>query len=359
MFKDTSKITMWYVWMITYLCRNVTIVRGVSYHLPGSWISQDLKIRFWLQVESYISDLRLSEFIWLWSVRRPLSEQYKIRWAFFASIDWIQFLPRQGNNSQKWPTATVTVMANRDGNCDGWRWRMLQWPMARATATTTLMADGNATERAAAMVNGARNGNGWRRRQWAMAMAMVMVMESVTTTEMVMAIAMATEMVRVTTTKAGLPLHVPAMCSAMTGATPCLHPHGHNGKCIHQCCVMGVTLLRVFPPFQGGGFLTAHHGLFFSVYWTTLCLPPALFRRSRTLSAHWRSTSSTPPRPPSAYWQSTPALIALFVKVSPDRACNDYNLTFCVDVKWQISQQTSLFPKLLLCHWQITPLSFW
>ncbi len=34
-------------------------------------------------------------------------------------------------------------------------------------------------------------------------------------------------------------------------------------------------------------------------------------------------------------------------------------LIFCVDVKWQISQQTSLFPKLVLCHWQITPLSFW
>ncbi len=34
-------------------------------------------------------------------------------------------------------------------------------------------------------------------------------------------------------------------------------------------------------------------------------------------------------------------------------------LLFCVDVKWQISQQTSLFPKLLLRHWQITPLSFW
>ncbi len=34
-------------------------------------------------------------------------------------------------------------------------------------------------------------------------------------------------------------------------------------------------------------------------------------------------------------------------------------LLFCVDVKWQISQQLSLFPKLLLCHWQITPLSFW
>ncbi len=96
-----------------------------------------------------------------------------------------------------------------------------------------------------------------------------------------------------------------------------------------------------------------------SVYWTTLSSPPTLFRRSRTLLAYWHSTSSTPPRTPSAYWRSTPAPIALFVKVSLGRACNDYNLNFCVDVKWQISQQPSLFPKLLLCHWQITPLSFW
>jgi hypothetical protein len=32
---------------------------------------------------------------------------------------------------------------------------------------------------------------------------------------------------------------------------------------------MGVTLLSVFAPLQGGGFLTAHHGLFF-VYFLQL-----------------------------------------------------------------------------------------
>ena len=100
-------------------------------------------------------------------------------------------------------------------------------------------------------------------------MAMAMVMESATKTEMVTVIEMATAMARVTMTKAGLPPHVPAMCSAMAGATPCLHPHGHKGKCIHQHCVMGVTLLRVFAPLQGGGLLTAHHGLFF-VYFLQL-----------------------------------------------------------------------------------------
>ncbi len=32
---------------------------------------------------------------------------------------------------------------------------------------------------------------------------------------------------------------------------------------------MGVTLLRVFPPSQGGGFPTANHGWFFCLFFTT------------------------------------------------------------------------------------------
>jgi hypothetical protein len=98
--------------------------------------------------------------------------------------------------------------------------------MARVTATMTAMADGNATETVVVMVDGDRSSNGQQRWQWAIAMAMVM--ELAMTTEMAMAIAMATATARVTMTKAGLPLHVPAMCSAMAGATPCLHPHGHK-----------------------------------------------------------------------------------------------------------------------------------
>jgi hypothetical protein len=117
------------------------------------------------------------------------------------------------------------------------------------------------------MVDGAPNGNGRRRQRWAIAMAMVT--ESATATKMEVVIAMVTAMARATMAKGGLPLHVPAMCSAVAGATPCLHPHGHKGKCIHQHCVMGVTLLRVLAPFQGGGFLTAHHGFFFCLLFTT------------------------------------------------------------------------------------------
>jgi hypothetical protein len=153
------------------------------------------------------------------------------------------------------------------------------------------MADGNATEMAAAMVHGDRsNGPRQRQRQWAIATATMtaLAMES----ESEMATAMAKEMATARATmKEGLPLHVAAMHSAFGWATPCLHPHGHKGKFIHQRCIMGVTLLRVFAPFQGGGFLTANHGLFFCLLFTTtvqfteqpsVC-PPTLFRRSRTL----------------------------------------------------------------------------
>jgi hypothetical protein len=55
------------------------------------------------------------------------------------------------------------VMANRDGNCNGRQWRRQQWLMARAT--TTAMADGNATKMAAVMGNGDRNSNGRGQRQ--------------------------------------------------------------------------------------------------------------------------------------------------------------------------------------------------
>jgi hypothetical protein len=47
MFKDVSKIMKWYIFLLTCLCRNVTIVRGASYHLLGSQIFfRDSKIRF-------------------------------------------------------------------------------------------------------------------------------------------------------------------------------------------------------------------------------------------------------------------------------------------------------------------------
>ncbi len=121
------------------------------------------------------------------------------------------------------------------------------------------------------MVDGNCNSNGQRQRQrqWVTATATATLTESAMAKEMGKAIAMATAMGRATITKEGLPLHVPAMCSAVAGATPCLHPHGHKGKCIHQRCVMGVTPLRMFAPLQGGGFLAAHHGLVF-VYFLQL-----------------------------------------------------------------------------------------
>ncbi len=59
MFKDMSKIETWYVGVVTYLRRNVTLVRGASYHLLGSWIPQDSKIQydFKSNLTSVIGDL--------------------------------------------------------------------------------------------------------------------------------------------------------------------------------------------------------------------------------------------------------------------------------------------------------------
>jgi hypothetical protein len=116
------------------------------------------------------------------------------------------------------------------------------------------MADGNATEMVAAMAEGNRNGNGQWQRQWqwaiatATATATATAMESATVTEMVMAMAMATATVRATITKEGLPLHVAAMCSAFGRATPCLHPHGHKGKCMRHG---GDTAKSVCSPSRG------------------------------------------------------------------------------------------------------------
>ncbi len=95
-------------------------------------------------------------------------------------------------------------------------------------AMETEIADSYATQAAAAMVDGDHNGNGqWqRRRQWATATAMATGLTL--TTEMAMVIEMAMAMARVTITKGGFPLHVPAMCSAFGQATPCFRPYGHK-----------------------------------------------------------------------------------------------------------------------------------
>ncbi len=103
--------------------------------------------------------------------------------------------------------------------------------------------------------------------------------------------------------------------------SPVLHHRGDTSKSV-------CSLSRGRVPDSSPWFFFVFFYNYCSVYWTILCLPPALFRRSRTLSAHWRSTSSTLPRTPSAYWKSTLAPIALFVKVSLGRTCNDYNHNF-------------------------------
>ncbi len=136
--------------------------------------------------------------------------------------------------------------------------------------TATAIADGNG------------NGNGqWQlQRQW----TPVMAMAAATETAMTITIAMAKATVAATMmlssqqlTQGGLPLCVPAMCSAVAGATPCLPPPpGHKGVSIAQHCAMGVPLQRVFASFQGGGILRAHHGFFliFFNYMFSLLINP-------------------------------------------------------------------------------------
>jgi hypothetical protein len=163
--------------------------------------------------------------------------------------------------------------------------------MARATAT--VMADGNATEMVATMVDGDRSGNDrWQRQwQWAIvtATAMAMASESATATEMATAMAMAMVMARATITKEGLPLHVAAMYSAFGGATPCLNPHGHKGKCMHHG---GDTAKSVCSPLRER-VPDSSPWIVFCLFFTTSVQfteqpsvrPPALSRCSRTLPA--------------------------------------------------------------------------
>jgi hypothetical protein len=151
-----------------------------------------------------------------------------------------------------------------------------------------------------------------------------------------MAIAMAMATTTATMTKVGLPLHVPEMCSAAARAISCLYPHGHKGNCIHQRCVMRVTLLRLFALVQGGGFLTAHHGLFFCLFFTTTV---QLTEQPSVCPPHY-SGAQEPCQPidalhlpilqePCQPIDNQPwLLLHLFVKVSPGRTCNDYNISF-------------------------------
>jgi hypothetical protein len=169
-------------------------------------------------------------------------------------------------------------MANCDGNGDGqWIWQ-LPWLMVMETAMPDGEGGGNGYRNGWRQRNRDVGGNGWRRpqQQWlagtvkAIATATATAMATKMATETGTAIIIVTATARPTMTKGWLPLHVPAMCSAVAGATPCLYPHEHKGVCIHQHCIMGVMLQRVFAPFQGGGFLTSHHGLFFLYFTSTV-----------------------------------------------------------------------------------------
>ncbi len=103
-----------------------------------------------------------------------------------------------------------------------------------------------------------------------------------------------------------------------------------------SACVMGVTLLRVFAPLQRGGFLTAHHGLFFAYFLQLLfsLLNNLLFAPPHYSGAQepCQPIDALPPpllQEPHQPIDDLPRLLLhFFVKVSLDRACNDFNINF-------------------------------
>ncbi len=267
-------------------------------------------------------------------------------------------------------------MADINGDGDGWQRWQLQWP----TVTETAMANGK----------GNSNGNGWWQRnregggngwpqlqqQWLMATATAMVDGQWQRQrqwgwswqqqwrwrrwlqwrwpwqgqqwQREGCLFMCSDVQRCGRGDTLLPppwtqrkVHSPALC--------------HGGDTAKSVCSLSRGRVPDSSPWIVFLFIFYNYC---SVYWTSLCLPPALFRHSRALSALWCSTSSTPPRTLPAYWQSTPAPIALFIKVSPGRACNDYNLTFLCWCEMTNLSATFFISQTLLCHWQTTPLSF-
>ncbi len=99
---------------------------------------------------------------------------------------------------------------------------------------------------------------------------------------------------------------------------------------------MGVTLRRVFAPFQGGGFLTANHGLFFVYYLQLLfsLLNNPLFAPPHNSGAQEPSCQLIDALPPSLLQEprqpidDLPQLLLHFLSRQAWATCNDYNLNF-------------------------------
>jgi hypothetical protein len=133
-----------------------------------------------------------------------------------------------------------------------------------------------------------------------MVMAAAMATESAMAMEMAMAMVMVMATARATITKEGFPLNVAAIYSTFGGGTPCLYPHVHKGKCIHQRCVMGVTLLRVFSPLHGGGVPDSSPWVvFFLFFTTTVQFTEQLSVRPPNYSGAQDPCQSIDPLPPS------------------------------------------------------------
>jgi hypothetical protein len=120
---------------------------------------------------------------------------------------------------------------DRDGSGNGQRWPQWQWPMATVTAKGNCDGDGDGNSDGDGNGNGNGNGHGKGNH------------------------------------------YKEGVASSCGGNVQCFFEGRHLSSTPmdtnKSACIMGVTLLVVFAPLQWGGFLTAHHGLFF-VYFLLL-----------------------------------------------------------------------------------------
>ncbi len=169
----------------------------------------------------------------LQSVLRSLSKPNKNGRHYLLKLfewQWQLWWWRWWQWQQWWPTAMATVMADSNGDWDGrrggqrqWQW---QWPTAIAMAMATAM------EMTRAMANSNDISNSQRQWQWLTATAMVMVDDNGNGNgngdgggdRNGDGDSSGNDDRHDDWHKGGLPLHVPAMCSTVSGEMPYLPP---------------------------------------------------------------------------------------------------------------------------------------
>ncbi len=180
-------------------------------------------------------------------------------------------------------TATAMVRAMADGNGGGYGWR--QWQ--RQWLTAIAMATAMAMETVTAMADGNGDGRWWRQWRWPMVTAMVMANNDgdcngngdSNSNRNDYGNSDGKDDRHNNWHKEGLPLHVPAMCSAVAGAAPCLPPLGTKECALPSAVPSGCHCKECLLHFKGEGSWELTLDCFFiflitcSVYLITLFSP--------------------------------------------------------------------------------------